>query len=74
MPLPKPTPAEDKQHFVSRCIEKVMSEGKYEVDQASAMCYAQWDTESYSAKREKRISRLKQLVERRNKKLYGDNN
>lgn len=69
MPLPKPTPAEDKQHFISRCIEKVMSEGGYETEQASAMCYKQWETESYSAKREKRISRLKQLIDRRNKRM-----
>ena len=68
MPLPKV--GEDEDKFISRCISKVLEDGTAQDEkQAYAICKKIYDTESYSAKREKRISRLRQAIVRRNKRL-----
>lgn len=40
MPIPKPHKGEEKQEFISRCIETISDE--YDTKQASAICYTQW--------------------------------
>ena len=41
-----PTPGEDKDSFISRCIPVMTDEG-YDQDQAAAICYASWDNRFY---------------------------
>jgi hypothetical protein len=41
MPIPKPNNQESKNDFMSRCMKAISAE--YEQDQASAICYTQWD-------------------------------
>ncbi len=66
----KPRVGETEQNFISRCIKKVMEDGTAtDEKQGYAICKNIYDTESYSAKREKRISRLKQAIDRRNKRM-----
>jgi hypothetical protein len=69
MPMPKPKVGEGESEFVSRCMKKLVGEEGYEQAQAAAICYNQYNMEAYSRKREKRVSRLRQLIERRNKNL-----
>lgn len=42
MPTPEPKPDEDKQDFVSRCIEYEVGQGM-EQDEAAGMCYDIWE-------------------------------
>ena len=68
--MPKPKVGENENDFISRCISKMLNDGAAQDEkQAYAACKNIYDTESYSAKREKRISRLKQLIDRRNKRM-----
>lgn len=46
MPIPKPKKNEDKQEFISRCIETLTKNKKDEfpsAKQRAAICYSQWD-------------------------------
>jgi hypothetical protein len=46
MPLPEPKKNEEKQEFVSRCIETLTKEDKERFPsrgQRAAVCYSQWD-------------------------------
>ena len=42
----EPTPGEDKDEFISRCIPVVIDEG-YEEDQAAAICYSYWENKQF---------------------------
>lgn len=47
MPLPTPKPNEDKETFISRCMEEITKEEKDkwpDQKQRAAICYSQWDT------------------------------
>lgn len=41
MPLPKPTPVEKENDFISRCMSELSSEFT-DPKQRAAVCYAQW--------------------------------
>ena len=46
MPIPKPEKSEEKQDFISRCIETVTKEEEERFPsrkQRAAICYSQWD-------------------------------
>lgn len=47
MPKPVPQPGEDKQDFISRCIEAEVDSGM-EQDEAAGMCYDIWENEKKS--------------------------
>lgn len=42
MPEPKPKPDEEKQDFISRCIEDEVNQGMAQ-DEAAGMCYDLWE-------------------------------
>lgn len=60
MPLPKPRQNEEKQDFISRCIETLTKEKTDEFpsrEQRAAVCYSQWGEtpeEKEAAARKKR--------------------
>jgi len=42
--MPTPNEGEDKEHFISRCIEQVMNDGTTnDAEQAAAICYSIWE-------------------------------
>jgi len=47
MPIPKPSPGESEQEFVSRCISEISNE--YDQQQAAAICYNTFRTEAIKA-------------------------
>jgi len=43
MPIPKPTPNEEQQHFISRCIKALKTADPGRDDkQVAAICYGEW--------------------------------
>jgi len=40
--MPKPNPGEEKNHYISRCVEQLIKEEGYKQDQALAICYRYW--------------------------------
>ena len=54
MPIPKKTPLETRDEYVSRCISELSDE--YDRDQAAAICYAQLsaNTDFYYKKKKKK--------------------
>ena len=47
MPIPKPTPQEDKKSFISRCMgDSVMNKEYPDSKQRARICYSQWDRKS----------------------------
>ena len=64
MPLPKPRKNEDKQDFISRCIETLTKEESQrfpDKSQRAAICYSQWGEtpEEKEAAKEKKEYREK---------------
>lgn len=44
MPIPKPTPTEEKAAFLDRCMANPTMESEYpDPEQRYAVCQAQWD-------------------------------
>lgn len=53
MPIPQPNKGENKEKFISRCIESIADE--YPQNQATAICYSQWRRAKKARDNDKRV-------------------
>jgi len=59
MPIPKPTSAEAEQEYVSRCMKEIS--GEYEQEQAAAICYNTYRSESKMSTQAKIASKFREI-------------
>jgi len=61
----EPTPGEDKDDYISKCIKYVMDNGETDdPKQASAICYSKWDKREEEKREEERKESEKQEIEK----------
>ena len=72
MPIPKPTPTETEEQYVSRCISQIIDE--YGQEQSAAICYNTFRTETKMSAERLVGSKINQMSKYRgiNLKEEGD--
>lgn len=59
MPIPKPSDAQTEQEYVSECIPAIIDE--YGVEQASAICYNTYRSETKMSTQQKIASKFREI-------------
>ena len=59
MPIPSPTSAENESEYVSRCMKEIS--GEYEQEQAAAICYNTYRSESKMSTQAKIASKFREI-------------
>jgi len=59
MPIPSPTSAENESEYVSRCMKEIS--GEYEQEQATAICYNTYRSESKMSTQAKIASKFREI-------------